>query len=209
MRTDRGAGAVALLAAFMLLTLLAGVGFATSRNLIRELPMGGNAQRGAEAAAAAESGLAWFLAWCGSADGRQALDSGQEPALAPGLLPETPGSRFRQSFQLRIQLLGALPRPGDAPGAPTERLWLATAVGRSALEGEDRSGFVHVRELLVAVPAPVPPEVPATGGLPGPSNATPGLPPAGPSAPDRPGDPGPDPPRNLRILAWRTEIPGL
>jgi len=179
-RPDRRAGAVAILAAFMLLTLMAGVALATTRNLLRELPMAGPWLGEAEAAAAAESGLAWFLAWSAGEAGLQVLDAGQEKVLAPppGLLPAAPGSPFRQGFRLRIRPLGALAGPGGEAGAP--ELWLVTATGHSAAEGQDRP-FLQVRELVVAVPA-----------------ASPG-----------PGGPGQEPARGLRILAWRAEIPSL
>jgi len=140
----RERGGTAIPVAFMLLTLMAGAAFATSRNLARELAVGGTALQGALADAAAESGLAWFLARAAGERGVAGVPSG--PAAPPGLLAGASDGALRQGFELRIRLLGALPRPGGE--APVEQLWQVTAVGRSALP--DQPGCLQVRELLVA-----------------------------------------------------------
>jgi hypothetical protein len=150
---------VAILAAFMLLAALAAVALATSRNLDRELAMAGDALQGARAAAAAESGLDWFLARPrGEALLDPARDAGAGYRLdAPEALPaEDPGSALRQGFQLRVRQLGVLPGPG-----PPERLWQVTATGRSGVPGQP--AFLQVRELLVASPEPGPGEEPQRG----------------------------------------------
>jgi len=152
-------GAVAILAAFMLLALMAAVGFATSRNLGRELAMAGDGAQGARAAAAAESGLEWFLARCrGEALLDPARDTGQGYGLdAPeGLPAEAPGSALRQGFSLRVRQLGVLPGPG-----PPDRLWQVTATGRCGAPGQP--AFTQVRELLVASPEPEPGKEPQRG----------------------------------------------
>jgi hypothetical protein len=175
---------------FVLLTVMAGVGFATSRNLQRELATGGDARQGARAACAADSGLAWFLALAARDAGLQSWlaapgsDAGEGRLLAHREEPlaGTGDSALQQSFELRIRHLGALPRPEGAPGAAegvADQLWQVTATGRSAVKGQGQLGFSQNRELLVAVPT-----APATD------------PPPDPSGRDAP-------PGGLRILAWR------
>ena len=138
-------GGAAILAAFLLLTLMAALGFATWRNLDRELAMVGEAAQGAGAAAAAESGLAWFL------DRATGADPPSIPAPPEGLLDEGPESGLRQRFELRIRCLGGLARPGAGPGEePAERLWLVTAIGRCGVKGQAGGDFIQVRELLAA-----------------------------------------------------------
>jgi hypothetical protein len=155
-----GRGGVAILAAFMLLAVLASAALATSRNLARELAMAGAALQGARAAAAAESGLHWFLERCrGEALLDPARDAGEGYRLdAPEALPDEdpPGSALRQGFQLRVRQLGVLPGPG-----PPERLWQVTATGRCGVPGQP--AFTQVRELLVASPEPEPGEEPLRG----------------------------------------------
>ena len=195
-RAERGGAAI--LVAFMLLTLMAGAAFGTSRNLTRELSMCADAARGARAASAAEAGLAWFLAWAAGdpaglqgvlADAERASGRGGGLALpgpAEGLLDE-PDAPLQTRFEVRIQPLGALAPPEAGEEAPpatgaeedagraeesagrARRLWLVRSVGRCLAGGQDRQGFAQVRELLVA------------------------------SAPA--GDPG-----GLRVLAWRTGL---
>jgi hypothetical protein len=122
--------------------------FATSRNLIRDQAMGGEALQGTLAACAAEAGLAWFLAQAaGNPGGVAGVPAGPAPE---GLLAGSADGALAQDFDLRIRDLGALPRPeGDALEA-VERLWRVTALGRSALKGQEETGFNQVRELLVA-----------------------------------------------------------
>ena len=132
-------GGVAILAAFLLLSLMAAAAFATGRNLMRELAICADAVQGARAAAAAEAGLAWFLA---------------QPPMAPEVhairdVPGVdPGEAFRQRFQLRVRFLGLLPAPAGDPGEPAEGLWQVTSRGHCGVEG--RGDFIQVRELLVA-----------------------------------------------------------
>lgn len=136
-------GAVAILAAFLLLTLMAAAAFATGRNLKRELSICGAELSGARAADAAEAGLAWFLA--------QPPMEAAAPRTAPaGLLDEGPDGAFQVGFDLRIRCLGLLPRRAEDPGAPAERLWQVTSTGRCAPKALDGEAFIQVRELLVA-----------------------------------------------------------
>jgi hypothetical protein len=141
-------GGAAILVAFLLLTLMAAAVFATSRNLTRDLAMGGEALQGTLAACAAEAGLAWFLA---QAAGNQGGVAGVQAGPAPeDLLTGSSDGAFHQDFDLRIRDLGLLPRPeGDAREA-AERLWRVTAVGRSALRGQEEAGCIQVRELIAA-----------------------------------------------------------
>jgi len=143
-RSQRGGAAIVV--AFMLLTLMAALGFATCRNLDRELAMLADAQRGARAADAAESGLAWFLA-------RAAVTGVPCPLAAPaGMLDEDPASGFRQDFELRVRCLGGVPQTGTGAGAgPAERLWQVTAIGHCGARGQTEGDFIQVRELVVAV----------------------------------------------------------
>ena len=154
-------GGAAILVAFMLLALMAGASFGTSRNLVRELAMCADQAQGAKAASAAEAGLAWFLDWAdGDPDGFRSVlacaeaDPGEERAIpAPAGLPlEEADAALRQGFELRIRSLGALPpAAADRPG-PAGRLWLVRCAGRSALRGRGPEGFTQIRELLVASP---------------------------------------------------------
>jgi len=144
----RERGGAAILVAFLLLTLMAAAGFATSRNLTRDLAMGGEALQGTLAAGAAEAGLAWFLSQAaGNPGGVAGVPAGPAPE---GLLAGSSDGALAQDFELRIRDLGVLPRPaGDAVEA-SERLWRVTALGRSALQDQEEAGFIQVRELLVA-----------------------------------------------------------
>ena len=178
----RARGGAALLAVFLLLAVMASVGLATSRNLMRELAICGEALQGARAAAAAESGLAWFLGQCAGEGWRSRLDpvrgAGQGYVLAPagdllaGFPDQGPDQALRLTFQVRVQFLGALP-PAEA-GRAEELLWRVTATGRCAVPGHDEGGFHQARELLLASPGE-----------------------------------DPDPPRGPRILAWRAVTPDL
>ena len=134
-------GGAAILVAFLLLTLMAGLGLATCRNLDRELAMLSDAAQGARAAAAAESALAWFL------DRAASVDPATIPAPPEGLLDEGPEAGYRQGFELRVHGLGALGRPGEEPA---ERLWRVTAIGRCGARGQAQGEFIQVRELLAA-----------------------------------------------------------
>jgi len=128
----RQRGASALLAAFLLLTLMAAASFATGRNLLRELASLAECQRGSEAGAAAEAGLAWALA--------RARVAGMQPGLR---VPEAvlgPGP-LRLRCTLRIRCLGQL-----APEAG--RLWQVTACGHCGPAGG--GGWNQVREMLLA-----------------------------------------------------------
>jgi hypothetical protein len=178
-------GGAAILVAFMLLTLMAAAAFGTSRNLTRELAIAGDAQRGDEAAAAAEAGLEWFLAWSAGAAfrpflaGLEAGPAGEEwplPGVPAEWPPETPAAAVRQSFQLRIRRLGALPRPGPEADPALDQLWQVTATGRCVVKGQGERGFTQVRELLFTAPP---------------------VDPGGPEA-----DPG-DARRGVRVQAWR------
>lgn len=141
-------GGAAILVAFLLLTLMAAAVFATSRNLTRDLAMGGEALQGTLAACAAEAGLAWFLAQAaGNPGGVAAVQAGPAPE---GLLVGSSDGAFAQDFELRIRDLGLLPRPGGDVQDASERLWRVTARGRSALQDQEETGFIQIRELLVA-----------------------------------------------------------
>jgi hypothetical protein len=146
-----------MLVAFMLLVVMAAAGFATSRNQTRELAMAGDALRGAQAAAAAEAGLAWFLAEAATAGGP--LDGpGWEPGEACALdvpelaLAESPEAPMQPGSALQVRRLGALPRPGADPegDGPAEQLWQVTAIGRSGPRDPGQDDFTQIRELLVA-----------------------------------------------------------
>jgi len=155
-------GALAIVLAFMLLVLMTGAAFATNRNVVRELILGGELVQGAKAAAAAEAGLDWFLAWSagpGNTGGDWSnpllagLETGASGAGAPeatatvvgaGLLAKAPDSGARQGYRVRIQHLGSLPQctlgqgghpagPADPSALPVDHLWLVTAVGRCQL----------------------------------------------------------------------------
>lgn len=141
-------GGAAILVAFLLLTLMAAAVFATGRNLIRDLAMGGEALQGTLAACAAEAGLAWFLARAaGDPGGVAGVPAGPAPE---GLLAGSSDGRFVQAFELHIRDLGALARPeGDGLEA-SERLWRVTALGRSTLKDREQTACVQQRELLVA-----------------------------------------------------------
>jgi hypothetical protein len=141
-------GGAAILVAFLLLTLMAAAVFATSRNLIRDQAMGGEALQGTLAACAAEAGLAWFLAQAaGNPGGVAGVPAGRAPE---GLLAGSSDGAFEQDFDLRIRDLGLLPRPEGDDQDASERLWRVTALGRSALKGQEETGCNQVRELLVA-----------------------------------------------------------
>jgi len=154
-------GGAAILVAFMLLALMTGAAFGTSRNLVRELAMCADQVHGAQAAAAAEAGLAWFLDWAaGDPPGCRSIlgaegDSGEERSLPapPGLPLVRPDAGPRQSFELRIRCLGVLPAPApEGAGPGPGRLWLVRCAGRCAAGGQDPEGFTQIRELLVAAP---------------------------------------------------------
>ena len=138
-------GGAAIIAALALLSLLAGVGLAASRNLLRESAIQGDALLGTRAALAAESGLAWFLAW---AAGAGPADPGAPPPLPPDLLAQPAEDRLRTACSLQIR-----PEPSrDSPG--TAAAYRVTAEGRCEVlagDGPVRS-FRQVRELVVAVP---------------------------------------------------------
>ena len=148
-------GGAAILVAFLLLTLMAAAVFATSRNLTRDLAMGGEALQGTLAACAAEAGLAWFLA---CADRLRGDWAGPAMDVPPGLLDAAEPGPLRQDVQVRLARLGALPWPGAADLAG--QLWLVRATGHCGIRGQGRRGFAQVRELLIQAP----PEG-ASGGL--------------------------------------------
>ena len=179
----REGGGVAILLAFMLLALMAGAGLATSRNLLRELAVAGDARLGDQAAAAAESGLEWFLAWASAAGDRAEGHLDIPPGPPGGLFGEPAQDAARQSCELRARDLGPFPPQAGAEaasGAPG-RLWRVTATGRCRVGGPGGPGrvFTQVRELVAVLPL-------------GPAGLGPGE-----GAPE----PFPGPPR---VLAWRT-----
>jgi hypothetical protein len=171
-------GGTAILAAFLLLVLMAGAGLATSRNVVRDLAMGGDAVLGARAACAADSGLEWFLAWAredpenlrtflagleGEAPGSERSPPGTPLAL------ETPETSFTLGFQLRVGRLGAWTRPGAEGEAEEVVLWRVRSTGqaRSAAQAQDKA-FVQARELVFSTPPPGPSaSVPEAGQEPG------------------------------------------
>jgi hypothetical protein len=206
----RQRGGAAILVAFALLTLMAGAALATSRNVARELALGGAAVAGAKAAAAADSGLAWFRAWH-EAGGEEArafpADLAARPAGAAVPVPLPGGAAWLpleggQDFKLQVRRLG--PFPASGPGDPAAQLWQVTATGRFRFPGGAGQPFLQVREWLAAwTPAQDPPEAGAPGGSaptdPGTDGGPPALAPDPVMAPERPGDKGPE----FRVLAWR------
>jgi hypothetical protein len=171
-------GGAALLAAFLLLVLMAGVTLATGRNVLRDLVMESDGGSAAGADAAAESGLAWFLAW--AAEDPEALRTflaalEAEPPGTPAAPPGEPGRGWApegdpldQAFRLTLRRLGAWPEP-EAAGPPRQA-WRITSTGtcRARAPGAPPV-FTQVRELWCLAP---PAGVPAPGG--------------GPSGPDLP-----------------------
>jgi hypothetical protein len=145
-RAGRERGGAALLLAFMILVLMAGAGLATSRNLMRELAMVGDARLGERAAAAADSGLEWFLAW--AAEGWAGEDRLFPAGPTEALFPDAQGEAGRQSFELRVRNLGPWPPDGDASAPPGDRLCRVTSIGRCRVGGRT---FIQVRELLAAI----------------------------------------------------------
>jgi len=145
----RGGGA-AILMAFALVLLLAAGTLAASRNVARELALGGTAAGWADAAAAADSGLDWFRAYAAEPAGQAFL-----AGLPAGAEAEAPAPAD-QPFRVRVRNLGAWPadpplesgEPQAAPPEPGPPLWLLTSAGRG------RGGCAQVREALAAGPRP-------------------------------------------------------
>jgi len=108
----RAFGGLAILVAFELLGLMAGVAFASTGNVLRELALGGQVAKGARAAQAAEAGLGWFLARSGWAP--SAFAPPQAPD-GPGA-PDLPEARSDRQAPDVTALLAALEGPGQ--GAP-------------------------------------------------------------------------------------------
>lgn len=106
----RAFGGLAILVAFELLGLMAGVAFASTGNVLRELALGGQVAKGVRAAQAAEAGLGWFLARSGWVP----PEVPDEPG-APDL-PEAPEARSDRPAPDVTALLAALEGPGQ--GAP-------------------------------------------------------------------------------------------
>lgn len=158
-------GGAALLVAFSLVLLLAAGGLGVSRNLLRELALCGDAARGAEAAAAADSGLDWWLAWAAEPAGRAFL-----AGLEPGSEAEAPVPPD-QGFRVRVRHLGSWPpgepdepapeptgepsiEPATEPAAAPAPLWLVTAVGtcRRGPRSPAGSGFAQARQAYAIRP---------------------------------------------------------
>jgi hypothetical protein len=191
---------------------MAGAGFATSRNVVRDLAMDAGAARGAQAACAADSGLEWFLAW--SREDRDGLRAflarlEAEPPGTEGLPPDLPldldagaDPPWESDFQVRVLRLGAWdgPAPGAADGAGDAQLWEVRSTGRCRVRGQ-RGGeaFTQVRVLWFSAPR---------AGAPGGPPAAPGPDPEpSPELPFAAGPPGPgtEPPWHMEILAWRPD----
>jgi hypothetical protein len=114
----RAFGGLAILVAFELLGLMAGVAFASTGNVLRELALGGQVAKGARAAQAAEAGLGWFLARSGWAPSAFAPPQAPDGPGAPDLpeAPKAPEARSDRQAPDVTALLAALEGPGQ--GAP-------------------------------------------------------------------------------------------
>jgi len=110
---DRALGGMAILVAFELLGLMAGVAFATAGNVLRELALGGQVAKGVRATQAAEAGLGWFLA-----------RSGWLPSAAEDI-PDLPDGQGTPELP---EGLGA-PKGADAPDVPALLALLASMEG--------------------------------------------------------------------------------
>jgi hypothetical protein len=166
-------GAVAVLAAFLLLALMAGAGLATSANVLRELAMGADAGLGARAAGAADGGLEWFRAWsAGGGAGPGAFMArleGQPPGVEialpgpPRRMAGEPGATALEAdLDLCLRRLGVWPGQGGA--GPVRHLWAVVATGRCRTGGRE---FVQARELVFSAPAAAAPESPEDPAGPG------------------------------------------
>lgn len=148
-------GGVTVLMALGLLVVMGGMALGASRNVTRELGMGGDALQGRLASDAAETGVAWCLAWCQGEGRGVVLGPGQEVLLrAWGPVPWTGG--WRQAFEVEARCLGPVPVLPGAGQGPPDSFWLITVRGRASPGTGAASGtvFHSARELLLVMPPP-------------------------------------------------------
>lgn len=152
----RDRGGVAVLMALGLLVVMGGMALGASRNVMRELGMDSDALQGRLASDAAETGVAWCLAWCQGEGRGVALGPGQEVRVrAWGPVPWT-GSGWRQDFEAGARGLGPVPVLPGAGDGPPDSFWLITVRGRASPGAGGPSGavFHSARELLLVMPPP-------------------------------------------------------
>lgn len=162
-------GGAAILVALALLVLLFTAGVGTVRAVVREYAMAATALQGAQAAAAADSGLAWFQAAVARPGGPvpallrdlegQGRDGAPAMAAVPGPEEDPMPGPANQGFTLTVRRLGLTApdragTPGTPPGTPpgAETLWLITATGTAQRPG---GTYRNVREWVASTPHPL------------------------------------------------------